>query len=533
MKSKMRITGNRTVIGIICIVLALGITFGIAPLVNRFTDRKVEVVQVKQNVERGHLITEDDVELVKVGALNLSDRTVKNKKYVVGKYAATNLYAGQIMIADLVAEKSNSADDVLSALDGTKVAISVNIASFAQGLSNKLQNGDIVSVIVYDKETNQSHVPPELRYVKVITTTTGDSVDSDRKTDATQAITVTLLASPDQAKQLWGDRFQVVVSTHTNTGKIHNHFCLNSVSFTDGKRYYDQKATYYKMREVSDDLCEDYGLSVIEHPGRGSKQYKAWLGDKDGTSQRDAVRADINAVLEYATSFRQFQIEIQNRGYILEYRGSFLRIRPDEGKKFFRLDRLGDGYSDDEIRERCRCNYENRPRPGRVAFVYQKRERATGIVGLYRHYVYLLKHFPHEIRPFDRTAYAAMRDDARKMKRYSEEAKLLAANDIVTAEDLQHFTENIGTRFKALAYERAKQRNRLRRMHDSTAMQPTKEIIYDLSAQMAELRRQMKLCEDIAERCGVVEMVVNEIERGQEREESKNNQEKKKEKTER
>ena len=192
MKSKMRITGNRTVIGIICIVLALGITFGIAPLVNRFTDRKVEVVQVKQNVERGHLITEDDVELVKVGALNLSDRTVKNRKYVVG----------QIMIADLVAEKSNSADDVLSALDGSKVAISVNIASFAQGLSNKLQNGDIVSVIVYDKETNQSHVPPELRYVKVITTTTGDSVDSDRKTDATQAITVTLLASPDQAKLL-------------------------------------------------------------------------------------------------------------------------------------------------------------------------------------------------------------------------------------------------------------------------------------------------------------------------------------------
>lgn len=85
----------------------------------------------------------------------------------------------------------------------------------------------------------------------------------------------------------------------------------------------------------------------------------------------------------------------------------------------------------------------------------------------------------------------------------------------MTAEDLRHFTENIGTRFKALAYERAKQRNRLRRMHDSAVMQPTKEIIYDLTAQMAELRQQMKLCEDIAERCGVVEMVVNEIERGQ------------------
>ena len=101
------------------------------------------------------------------------------------------------------------------------------------------------------------------------------------------------------------------------------------------------------------------------------------------------------------------------------------------------------------------------------------------------------------------------------MTSYLCKAKLLAANDIVTAEDLQHFTENIGTHFKVLAYERAKQRNRLRRMHNSTAMQPTKEIIYDLTAQMADLRRQMKLCEDIAERCGVIEMVVNKIERGQ------------------
>ena len=77
-----------------------------------------------------------------------------------------------------------------------------------------------------------------------------------------------------------------------DTGKIHNHFCLNSVSFTDGKRYYDQKATYYKMREVSDDLCEDYGLSVIENPRRGSKQYKAWLYDMDYMIRREYLSED-------------------------------------------------------------------------------------------------------------------------------------------------------------------------------------------------------------------------------------------------
>ena len=81
-------------------------------------------------------------------------------------------YAGQIMIADLVAEKSNSADDVLSPRRNQGCHLG-QYRVLCAGAVNKLRNGDIVSVIVYDKETNQSHVPPELRYVKVITTTTG------------------------------------------------------------------------------------------------------------------------------------------------------------------------------------------------------------------------------------------------------------------------------------------------------------------------------------------------------------------------
>lgn len=67
-----------------------------------------------------------------------------------------------------------SADDVLLGLDGKKVAISVNISDFAAGLSDKLENGDIVSVIIYDKENNISYTPAAFQYVKVITTTTND-----------------------------------------------------------------------------------------------------------------------------------------------------------------------------------------------------------------------------------------------------------------------------------------------------------------------------------------------------------------------
>ena len=74
------------------------------------------------------------------------------------------------------------------------------------------------------------------------------------------------------AEEMWGDRFEVVVSTHLNTNHYHNHFVINSVSFKDGKRYYDKRETYAELRRLSDSLCEEYGLSVIqEKPCRNSK----------------------------------------------------------------------------------------------------------------------------------------------------------------------------------------------------------------------------------------------------------------------
>ena len=64
------------------------------------------------------------------------------------------------------------------------------------------------------------------------------------------------------AKEMWGDRFEVVVSTHLNTKHYHNHFVINSVSFKDGKKYYDNRETYAELRHLSDELCKEYGLNV-------------------------------------------------------------------------------------------------------------------------------------------------------------------------------------------------------------------------------------------------------------------------------
>ncbi len=200
-KKKIRISGNRTIIGVICIVLALIITFGVAPLVNKLADQKVDIVRLKQDVARGQIITAEDLEIARVGAYNLPANVITDGTTVVGKYAATDLYTGDYLFASKLSSDNKSADDVLLGLNG-KVAISVGIGSFAEGLSNKLENGDIVSVIIYDKDQYMSYTPAELKYVKVITTTTSDGIDKDEAVNGEKSETVTLLVTPEQAELL-------------------------------------------------------------------------------------------------------------------------------------------------------------------------------------------------------------------------------------------------------------------------------------------------------------------------------------------
>lgn len=198
---------NRTIIGIICIVLALCVTFGVAPLVNKLADSQTEIIKIKNTVAQGHLISENDIEIVTVGTTGLSEDVIFNKEDVIGKFAAVDLIKGSNVLASMLTTKSDNAEDVFRTLDGTKQAISITISSFAGGLSGKLENGDIVSLVVYENESNKAVIPEGLTYVKVITTTTAEGFDKDEVTpneDGTKELpsTITLLVNPLQAKML-------------------------------------------------------------------------------------------------------------------------------------------------------------------------------------------------------------------------------------------------------------------------------------------------------------------------------------------
>lgn len=198
-------------------------------------------------------------------------------------------------------------------------------------------------------------------------------------------------------------------------------------------------------------------------------------------------------------------------GYVLEWRGRFFRIRPDYGKKFFRFDRLGDGYSVEDIRRRLNENFYRLHRSEEEPFVPPKRDKAKGLYALFLHYQYLLGYLPKSRPPNDPEAYAQMKADRKKLQQYSEAAKLLGKYQIYTAEQLHDHTEKISEQFKNLAITRKKLHNRLKRMH-SEQMQPIKDQIAELTVRMAELRREMKICTNVAEWSDAVEVIVNRIE---------------------
>ena len=202
----MKIFRNRTVIGVLCILLALIICFGVTPLFSRSASEKTEIVRVTKDIKEGDEITAEMVQIVEVGAYNLPHNLMTDKKEVVGKYATADLAAGDYILSSKLSAVPAAENAYLYNLDGKKQAISVTIKSFATGLSGKLESGDIVTVIVADYQgKGETATPPELQYVEVISVTASSGYDANTGEVVDEKelpSTVTLLVTTEQAKVL-------------------------------------------------------------------------------------------------------------------------------------------------------------------------------------------------------------------------------------------------------------------------------------------------------------------------------------------
>lgn len=202
----MKIFRNRTVIGVLCILLALIICFGVTPLFSRSASEKTEIVRVTKDIKEGDEIIAEMVQTVEVGAYNLPQNLMTDKKEVVGKFATADLAAGDYILSSKLSAVPAAENAYLYNLDGKKQAISVTIKSFATGLSGKLESGDIVTVIVADYQgKGETAIPPELQYVEVISVTASSGYDANTGEVVDEKelpSTVTLLVTTEQAKVL-------------------------------------------------------------------------------------------------------------------------------------------------------------------------------------------------------------------------------------------------------------------------------------------------------------------------------------------
>lgn len=205
----MNFLKNRTAVGAVCIALSMLICFGVAPLFNSSMSQKTTVMRVTKEIKAGEEITKDMVSTAEVGSFNLPENIIIDKEQLVGQYATADLSVGDYILTTKITDVPASENAYLYSLNGEKQAMSVTVKSFANGLSGKLQSGDIVSIIAPDyKKLGQTVIPPELQYVEVIAVTAGSGYDAntgeapENEDDKELPSTVTLLITPNQSRIL-------------------------------------------------------------------------------------------------------------------------------------------------------------------------------------------------------------------------------------------------------------------------------------------------------------------------------------------
>ncbi len=324
------------------------------------------------------------------------------------------------------------------------------------------------------------------------------------------------------ANELWGERFQVVVCTHLDKAShIHNHFVINTVSHTDGRKFYRSERDYRQMREVSDRLCREYGLSTIKEPQNKGKHYSQYAAEKNGKpTYGSSIRADIDRAIKASLTENEFYDMLESMGYEFKFyskNGKPLErpsLKPKNAQKFFRFDNLGEGYSVDEISDRILENIRRKdPFPEETQEKVQKyrrefppRPKAKGLAALYYYYCYELNIIVRYPASAKQVSFL-MREDIRKLEQLDKQVQLLGRNSIETYEDLQEFREKCSAEKQVLIKTRGELRNKLKRMiraGDEDAVMTVKNEIAAVTEKLQQLNEDLVVCDKVEERAELI-----------------------------
>lgn len=342
------------------------------------------------------------------------------------------------------------------------------------------------------------------------------------------------------AGEVWGDRFQVLVATHLNTQHLHCHFVINSVSFVDGKRCQD--TSWFKFRHIADRLCDKYGLDYITNPKRQQpNEYYYNKLDKAGMPNRYSIlREVIDKAISHSRSMIELEYNLKQMGCIPDFNRNhkYWTVVPKGYKKAVRLYKLGDDYTNEAISERI---YRNRTKVEIKRFHNGKIKKRqynlptrehkimlqSGLYRLYLYYCYKLGTLPKYQKPKPSQIHYLIRDDLTRLNTLTAQVTLLARHNISTDEQLFSYKHSVEENLIKLIADREHLRKQVRLKTDDVTLSKAREKLSRTTENIRKLRKELNLCDDIAERSKVMEKNLEQViadEKANEKEMTKNEQ---------
>ena len=320
----------------------------------------------------------------------------------------------------------------------------------------------------------------------------------------------------ETARRMWGDDYEVVVTTHLNTDNIHNHIVVNSVSFRTGRKFENHISDHYRLREISDEICRERGKSVLA-PSKftGSKKKDYWIHKSGGFTHRDILKRDIDEAISNTTNWKAFDLYLKNLGYSYARNSDYRHpsIIAPGWKRPVRIDSLGEQYTQEKIRERLISNQKDITLyavriPKRftplmeLQYELKEAQRMDGVQLAFALIIELWKLItgnnidkssPKPLSP-------SIRREVQRLDQTMKEYWLLCENQIDSAQELVSFIEKKSADISALESKRQKIYNRIRRPKSEEGKEQDKAAAREISAKLKPLRKELKTAQSITER---------------------------------
>ena len=311
------------------------------------------------------------------------------------------------------------------------------------------------------------------------------------------------------AEEMWGDRFQVVVSTHLNTDNLHNHFVINSVSFKDGYKYYSNLSNTALLRKTSDEICEEYGLSVFEENTCKSginfeNFYKKSMKESE---YYKFTKEDIDYAIEHSWTYQEFIKKLKDMGYEVYFRANKISIRRYPYKRNIRIERVfGEEYSIENIKNKILSRYPSReevikPKTYDKKLFYKgsakKLRKPKGIIALYYYYCYLLKVYPKKNLNYKLTS--KMRAEVKKMDKYSEQIRFICKYKLETINDIDNLKEQKQKELQKILNTRNRLYYKRQKLDNETEKDVVTKDIISVTSVIYKIRKEIKLCDEVGD----------------------------------